>query len=59
MVFPVPLLVEQLNDDITIKWPLQLVIMFPPHETSKDRHMTTLTITITIGINCEAHLVAL
>ena len=33
LVFPP---VEELKDDITFEWPLKLVIIFPPHETSKD-----------------------
>ena len=59
VVFPVPLPVEQFNDDITIEWPLQLVIIFPLHETSRDRHMSTLATAKTIGIHIKAHLVAL
>ena len=39
--------VEQLlNDQITFKWPTQLVVMFPPYEISIDRHMSTLVITM-------------
>ena len=33
LVFPP---VEELKDGITFEWPLQLVIIFPLHETSKD-----------------------
>ena len=59
MVFLVFSPVQYLNDDVTSEWPLEVLVMFPSHESSIYRHMSTLTTAITISIHHEAQFVTL
>ena len=48
VVFLVLQPVEELNDDGTSEWPLEVVIVLTFHDESEDRQVAALTTTITI-----------
>ena len=52
-------LAKKIDRYIATKWPWKLIVKFPTHQAYVYRDMRAFTLTITIGVNLQVHLVAL
>ena len=57
LVFIVFSPIEELNNDITYKWPMQVIIMFTLHKTRSDCYVSTFGTFIAIHIYIQNHLI--
>ena len=57
LVFIVFSPIEELNNDITYKWPTQVIIMFTLHKTRSDCYVSTFGTFITICIYKQNHFI--
>ena len=57
LVFIVFSPIEELNNDITYKWPMQVIVMFTLHKTWSDCYVSTFGTFITIRIYKKNHLI--
>ena len=57
LVFIVFSPIEELNNDITYKWPTQVIIMFTLHKTRSNCYVSTFGTFIAIHIYIQNHLI--